>query len=309
MSSCEKYQEMISRMVDGELSADEKHELSAHIEACPSCSMLFQAFFSISREMGSDLEDAPLDLRDSVMAEIQRMEIRRRNRIPTILRAVMSAAACVAVILGVYLGVSMAQGKSLITAAYETAPVEQKSVIPAEAPFREAVAQEASLSNAPELAAPAPALGADAPLLQATSIPLPEEEALEKSPADAETAEQAEEPSEEPAEEAQPSEDTEVSDSVSAEEPAPIAADVPEWKLSGWDLSLLRVLLGGSPTELSPEELEPSLIGRIRLENADGSYTVPIYERDGVLYYLDPTEEIIFQAELTPEALEAFFGN
>ena len=103
MSSCDKYQELISRMVDGDLSPEEKHDLADHVETCPSCSALFQAFFAISKQIGEDLEEPPLDLRDSVMAEIQRAEIRRRNRIPTIIRGVLSAAACLAVISGISL--------------------------------------------------------------------------------------------------------------------------------------------------------------------------------------------------------------
>ena len=95
MSQCEIYQELISRMVDGDLSAREEADLARHIETCPDCAALFQAFSAISGQIGEDLEEAPFDLRDNVMAEIHREEIRRRNRIPTILRSVLSAAACV----------------------------------------------------------------------------------------------------------------------------------------------------------------------------------------------------------------------
>ena len=97
MSPCEKYQELISRMVDGELTAREEADLADHIESCTACAALFRAFSAISGQIGEDLEDAPLDLRENVMAEIRREELRKKNRIPTIFRAVMSTAACAAI--------------------------------------------------------------------------------------------------------------------------------------------------------------------------------------------------------------------
>ncbi|MGN0964729.1 MAG: anti-sigma factor family protein, partial [Dysosmobacter sp.] len=40
MSSCEYYQELISRMVDEELSAEEQAVLVSHLEHCPDCAAL-----------------------------------------------------------------------------------------------------------------------------------------------------------------------------------------------------------------------------------------------------------------------------
>lgn len=59
MNSCEEYQELISRLADGELSADEEAKLRTHIETCPQCSKLYAAFTAISSAAAEDLE-APL---------------------------------------------------------------------------------------------------------------------------------------------------------------------------------------------------------------------------------------------------------
>lgn len=292
MSSCDKYQELISRMVDGDLSPEEKHDLADHVETCPSCSALFQAFFAISKQIGEDLEEPPLDLRDSVMAEVQRAEIRRRNRIPTIIRGVLSAAACLAVISGIYLGVSLTQGKHLTTAASGADAVAEEKAVAAEAaalPEEEAVQDRAA--GAKEEAAEAPMLQANAPALAA------------EEPAAASEERAVDTQAVEPAADEAAAEGTE---DLAPEEALPPEEDENEWLLSNWDLALLRELLGGTPVDLSREALEPYLMGKIQVKNQEDSWTVYLYERNGVLYYLDPAEESIYQARLTPQELLDF---
>ena len=292
MSSCDKYQELISRMVDGDLSPEEKHDLADHVETCPSCSALFQAFFAISKQIGEDLEEPPLDLRDSVMAEVQRAEIRRRNRIPTIIRGVLSAAACLAVISGIYLGVSLTQGKHLTTAASGADAVAEEKAVAAEAaalPEEEAVQDRTA--GAKEEAAEAPMLQANAPALAA------------EEPAAASEERAVDTQAVEPAADEAAAEGTE---DLAQEEALPPEEDENEWLLSSWDLALLRELLGGTPVDLSREALEPYLMGKIQVKNQEDSWTVYLYERNGVLYYLDPAEESIYQARLTPQELLDF---
>lgn len=292
MSSCDKYQELISRMVDGDLSPEEKHDLADHVETCPSCSALFQAFFAISKQIGEDLEEPPLDLRDSVMAEVQRAEIRRRNRIPTIIRGVLSAAACLAVISGIYLGVSLTQGKHLTTAASGAdAVAEEKAVAEEAAALPEEGAVQDRAAGAKEEAAEAPMLQANAPALAA------------EEPAAASEERAVDTQAVEPAADEAAAEGTE---DLAPEEALPPEEDENEWLLSSWDLALLRELLGGTPVDLSREALEPYLMGKIQVKNQEDSWTVYLYERNGVLYYLDPAEESIYQARLTPQELLDF---
>ena len=306
MSSCEKYQELISRMVDGDLSQKEQKELLTHIETCPECAALYQAISLLSEKISGELEESPLDLRDNVMAEIRREEIHKRNRLPTILRAVMSAAACLAVIVGVYLGVSLTRGNHLNTAAFQSsdaAVAEEKAI----AAPTEALEEKPA---APQLAAgdPAPAeepeSAEEAPRQFADSAAAPEavKETGEEPPAAAEAANALDAA---PAEEPAPEEDAAPVDEAEEEldeEPETV-------ELRGWDLSLLRSLLGGSPAEREAEELKGCLRYRILLITEKQSLELPVYELDGVLYYLDPVEETLYQAELTPEELDLFLHS
>ena len=172
MSPCEKYQELISRMVDGELTAREEADLADHIESCTACAALFRAFSAISEQIGGDLEEAPLDLRENVMAEIRREEIRKKNRIPTIFRAVMSTAACAAIVFGVYLGVTLTKKAQISTAAYQDAPAaaEERMVLAAESAPEALETEEAAEEALPE-EEPAPTPMPDAAPAEAAEEP------------------------------------------------------------------------------------------------------------------------------------------
>ena len=294
MSQCEIYQELISRMVDGDLSAREEADLARHIETCPDCAALFQAFSAISGQISEDLEEAPFDLRDNVMAEIHREEIRRRNRIPTILRSVLSAAACVALIFGVYLGVSITQGKNLVTAAYDAAPAAAGAEVRAMPEAAPAEAEEAPAEAAEAAAAEEPA---DAPLLQSNAVESAPESDHPLLGMGSGASAPVETSRDEPAE----------AFDKTAEEAAEVPA-LEEWELTNWDLSLLRELLKGSPEERSAEEMEPHAFGRILLRNVREELEVLLYEEDGVLYYLDPAEETVYRSALSVEELRAFLG-
>ena len=299
MSQCENYQELISRMVDGDLSAREEADLARHIETCPDCAALFQAFSALSHRIGEDLEESPFDLRDNVMAEIHREEIRRRNRIPTILRSVLSAAACVALIVGVYLGVSITQGKNLVTAAYEAAPAAaEEKLAAAEEEVR--AMPEAAPAAAEEAPAEEPATekAADTPMLQSNAVAAaPESDHPLLGMGSAASA------PEEAAQEAPAEALADTAEDEAAEAPA-----LEEWELRNWDLSLLRELLKGSPEERSAEEMASHAFGRIHLRNLREEYSVLLYEEDGVLYYLDPAEETVYRSALTAEELRAFLA-
>ncbi len=279
MSSCEKYQELISRMVDGELSSREDADVRKHIRSCPDCAALFRAFSTLSGQLGSDLEEAPADLRENVMAKIRREEIRKKNRLPNILRGVLSTAAGIAVIVGVYYGVSLAKSQPLSAAVYESS-VREEDVSADKAISEDAAeAEEADMTEeaAPEQAEPmAEAAVNTAEVTQA---------------ADAQVAGYGE---------AQPDDEWHEGDVF-----YPAA---PERQLNNWDLSLLRELLKGTPTERTAEELEPFLRELVTLRAGDESVTVRLYELNGVLYYLDPVEEAVYQAALTPAEWDDFFA-
>lgn len=68
---CEQYQILISRRLDGELTADEREALQAHLASCPDCARLYAAFSAVSDTLRSDLEEPPSALRENVMGAVR----------------------------------------------------------------------------------------------------------------------------------------------------------------------------------------------------------------------------------------------
>ena len=96
MKSCRDYQELISRLIDGDLSESEQADVRAHVESCPECAALYEAFSSLSGHLSCDLAEPPESLRENVMADVRREKLRAVKH-PS--RAVWTAAACLAVVL------------------------------------------------------------------------------------------------------------------------------------------------------------------------------------------------------------------
>lgn len=69
MSECDKYQEMISQMLDGELPEPHKTELVRHIGCCPDCRRVYDAFSAISLSLGETA--APEGFAGGVMAAVR----------------------------------------------------------------------------------------------------------------------------------------------------------------------------------------------------------------------------------------------
>ena len=68
MRTCEEYGEMISAMIDGELSADDSEVLGEHLLTCASCRVTIDAFMSMSECL--DAESPPRGFADGVMSQI-----------------------------------------------------------------------------------------------------------------------------------------------------------------------------------------------------------------------------------------------
>ena len=99
MNSCEFYQELISSMADGELSAEEQAVLVPHLEHCPDCAALYEAFQSISGLIAGDLAEPPEVLSENVMAELRRADIRAKSRKQKYWKGPLATAACLAVVI------------------------------------------------------------------------------------------------------------------------------------------------------------------------------------------------------------------
>lgn len=120
MSGCEHYQELISRILDEELSRDERAALAEHLGTCRECAAMYQAFSALSDTISSDLAEPPEELTDNIMAEIRRSEIRRKNRrMPASAKGLIAAAACLALIAATAGGISAVTRHRNETAVFE----------------------------------------------------------------------------------------------------------------------------------------------------------------------------------------------
>lgn len=100
MKKCEAMQELISRMLDEDLDAAEQRELAEHLKSCADCRAMYEAFSALSGELQSDLVEPPESLRETVMSEIRREQIRAKNRRPW--RYALTVAAMAALVIGIH---------------------------------------------------------------------------------------------------------------------------------------------------------------------------------------------------------------
>ena len=99
MNECEKYQEMISAMLDGELTEAEKADVMAHIAVCGECSAMYAAFSAIGGAMEAD--DVPDTLHHGIMQKVNAAAKAKQTQRKIIrLRPILTAAACLVVIVG-----------------------------------------------------------------------------------------------------------------------------------------------------------------------------------------------------------------
>ena len=101
MNSCEYYQELLSSLVDGELSDEENEALMLHLNSCSRCNAMYAVFHDLSDILSEDPEPLPEGLHENIMAGVRRSEIMKKNRrMRRIgLRTAMTAAACAVLVL------------------------------------------------------------------------------------------------------------------------------------------------------------------------------------------------------------------
>lgn len=139
MNSCEFYQELISSMADGELSAEEQAVLAPHLEHCPDCAALYEAFQSISGLIAGDLAEPPEALSENVMAELRRADIRAKSRKQKYWKGPLATAACLAVVIAaawlmpnLFRTGSSAPAEMSAAASDQAAPRAEEYAVPAE---------------------------------------------------------------------------------------------------------------------------------------------------------------------------------
>jgi len=104
MTACERYEQQISALLDGELPEEEQTALRAHLQTCASCAATYRMFSNLSAAMQDLTAEPPADLTDRILAQIEKEKIvpieaagpKKRGW-----KTFAATAACLAVIVGV----------------------------------------------------------------------------------------------------------------------------------------------------------------------------------------------------------------
>lgn len=95
------HQEQIEALLDGELTGPEGDAVLAHLRDCPGCRSYYRQLLAMEQALRADTTPVPEDLLADIMSRVHDTPQRRRPK--PWLRTVMGMAACLVVVLGVYL--------------------------------------------------------------------------------------------------------------------------------------------------------------------------------------------------------------
>ena len=272
MGECEYWQALISRMLDGDLSAEEEAALAKHLEGCEECRTLYGAFAAVSGALAGQLKEPPERLRENVMAQVRRDAIRKKNtRRPW--RAALAVAAAAALAIGLRWGVLPNMGGTMKASVQELA-AEETAETAAEAPA--ALPEIASDAATADEAAPEVPLAAGAQANTAFESEAQANMAFE-SEAQANTA----------------------LDSGAAETRA--AGGHETIRLPELSFAELLEKLDGEPCDLRLDSLGP--LESVTVVCRDNMLT--LFSWDGDWYYYDPADPAPRQSRLAPDGLRA----
>lgn len=94
MSDCKEIQELISVLIDGKVSENEKAKVNDHVEKCPECRAMLEAFTAVSESL-SELEDVPEGLHENIMRRVKSEGIKRKAP----WKKIIPLAACLALVI------------------------------------------------------------------------------------------------------------------------------------------------------------------------------------------------------------------
>lgn len=95
MTDCEKCREMISCLLDGELSQAEQSLVREHIAACPECRSVYDAFSAVSAQLHEE-EPLPDGLHEKIMSGIK---AKPKKKTGIVWIKYLSVAACLALVI------------------------------------------------------------------------------------------------------------------------------------------------------------------------------------------------------------------
>ena len=129
MTDCEKYIELISCLVDGELSEEQEAELRAHIGVCPECKRVYEAFAGFSDALEADIAEVPEGLAKGVMYRIEKTQKSSKPHLFAFGRFTAIAACLVLILFGASkLGIFSPAEKSVEDASLESRSSTEKTL-------------------------------------------------------------------------------------------------------------------------------------------------------------------------------------
>lgn len=147
MNECEKYMEMISAMLDGELDHAGSEQLIAHMSSCAQCRELYELLSAVTGSEVWELPEAPEGLHEHIMSGVKSAAAEQKKRSRVIrLRPLAMTAACLVLIAGIVLGVPrfFRTGNSSAPAALNISAAASNNSAPADSC---APAEPASANN------------------------------------------------------------------------------------------------------------------------------------------------------------------
>ena len=140
MKTCVEYQELISVLLDGELTDAEQAEVKVHTAHCPECRAMYEAFSAVS---AVEAEEVPDTLHTAVMDRVVKAHraLKTQGRIMR-LRPILATAACLVVIVGTVFAAKNATLRNHVSEAPMAAPTE---AAPASAAAGAAEAEEGAM--------------------------------------------------------------------------------------------------------------------------------------------------------------------
>ena len=122
MSDHERFEELLSALLDGELNAEEEAEMRAHMAQCAECAAMYEAFAAVGAALKADADDVPDTLHDGIMSKVRMAEKARKTQNKIVrLRPILTAAACLVVLVGTVLALKNTVGMRGKSAAPENA--------------------------------------------------------------------------------------------------------------------------------------------------------------------------------------------